>query len=72
MNKMKKLSKPQKYIDNNVEFYATEVTPVSPISPMGGVTPSPAPNWNYNSGNSSSSSSGSFLEIFTGILNKKK
>lgn len=66
---MKKLSKPQKYIDNNVEFYATEVTPVSPIPPMGGVTPTPPPNRNYNSGNSSSSSSsGSFAELLGDLL----
>ena len=30
---MKKLNKPQKYSEDNVEFYSNEVTPVTPPSP---------------------------------------
>ena len=32
-DQMKKLNKPQKYSEDNVEFYSNEVTPVTPPSP---------------------------------------
>lgn len=69
---MRKLNKPKKYSDTNVEFYATEaVTPVNPVTPT---NPTPAPGYNYggSGGSKKSGSNGSsFADILAGLLKGK-
>lgn len=73
---MKKLVKPNRYCDKNVEFYGSEggVTPVTPPQPI-----NPYPNGgggggggNGNPGGSGGSGGQKFADVLAEIMNKAK
>ncbi len=76
---MKKLTKPKKYIEQNAEFYANEVKPISSTSTSNnqylnqnaGGSGAGANTQNTQKTNQNKNNSPSFADILMGLLGKK-
>ena len=66
---IKKLIKPKKYCEDNVEFYSGEVQPVSgtsSVNPTPG--PTPVPSMPGSAGTSNGNGTSPFLELLLSLL----